>query len=57
MSKLEAVFVRSPIPAMPNVKIHGHNVLQNNPTEIKANTLTIPEENIPINNAAAPRIE
>jgi hypothetical protein len=34
INKLEAVFVLSPSPAIPKVKIHGHSVLQNNPTEI-----------------------
>ena len=57
INKLEAVFVFSPSPAIPRVKIQGHNVLQNNPTEIKAKTLVIPEAKMPINRAIIPNVE
>ena len=57
ISKLEAVLVRLPIPAMPKVKIQGHSVLQNKPTEMKANTLTYPELKIPMMRAKEPSEE
>ena len=57
ISKLDAVFVLSPKPAIPSVKIHGQRVLQNNPTEIKAKTLIIPEEKIPTIKAPIPKVE
>ena len=46
-----------PRPAMANVKIQGHNVLQNKPTLVKANTLVIPVVNIPITKARIPSVE
>ena len=55
--RLEATFVFSFNPAIPRVKMQGHNVEQKRPTEINANTLIIPELKIPKIRAEIPRNE
>ena len=48
IKKLEPCPVLFPKPAIDKVKMHGHRVEQNNPTEMKANIPRDPPEKIPM---------
>ena len=47
IKKFDPCPVLFPNPLIDNVKIQGHRVEQNNPTEIKANKPIVPPKNIP----------